>query len=244
MKEKLLFIFLVLVLLLSMLIILFASYCNIYLFMIDLLIILYLYGFCIERRFIKLRVPNIMLSRRNYKNIIICDESYLKNINIDKENTLVLSNYNRNLYVDFLILKRFYSFLGNNGTCNFVFDFNNNRYFKHTKIDSLDYIFLHIVTLYENNINPKSLKYKVTKILNKYKVVFYRLGIYKLVRKKIDFVNVEQYIKEISRFLEERELNLRIYTKGIKELEQIQDRYKNIEFKKIEKEIKWIEKKH
>lgn len=239
MKEKILFIFLVLVVLLSLLNFIFTSNYNIYLLMIDLLIILYLYGFCMEKSFNKSRVPNIMTWKRNYKNIIICDEMYLKNINIDKENTLVLSNYNRNLYVDFLILKRFYSFLRNNGTCIFVFDFDNDKYFKSKKIDSLDYIFLHIVTLYENNINPESFKYKIEKILNKYKIVFYRLGIYKLVRKNnINFENVEQNIKEIEKFLKERKLKLKIYTKGIKELGQIQSKYRNIEFKNIVEEIK------
>ena len=236
MKEKIVCVCLVLLIFISLVIFLFTTFYNIWLFIIDVIITLYLCGFYMEKKFVKKRLPNIMTSKRNYENIIMCDECCLKDIEIDKENTLILSNYNRNLYVDFLILQRYYSFLKSNGLCIFVFDFENDKYFRDTKIDSLDYIFLHIVTLYENNINLESFKFKMKNILNKYKILFYSLKIYCFRRtKKTDIEIIEQSIETIEKFVKERNLKLKIYTKGIKDLEKIQSRYNNIKFEKSSK---------
>lgn len=200
--------------------------------LLDLLILTFTCGFLLEERFLKFRIPNLMNSGRNFDSILICEESYVKYIN--RNNMLLLSNYNRNFFVDFLILKRYYSFLKNNGEAIFVFDLKNKKYFNNKKINIIDYDFLHIVTLCENEINPETKKYKVKKLLNKYIFLTYKLGIYKIFRRgNVEQSNIATYIEELERFATERQIKVRIFFKNINNIEELKSKYRNINFEKI-----------
>lgn len=201
-------------------------------FIIDCLLILLLFGIVIEKNYLNSRVPDLMYSRRNYEKLLICDEQYVKKIDIDKDNTLILSNYNRNFYTDFKILQRYYSFLHTNGECIFVFDFNRYSYFKNRKINSIDYPFLHVVTLYENNIKYNSIRYKTKRLLDKYKILFYKIEIYKIKdNRKINIEQIEMILEELNNFVKERNIYVKILIKNSEY--NIQKKYSNIKYEEI-----------
>lgn len=182
------------------------------------------------KKFLNLRLPNIIEGKRNYDVLVIGDEKNIKNSGIISNNVLFITNYKRNLYVDFLILKRYYSFLHEKGECKFIFDFNDYRYFNSNKIDSLDYDFLHIVTLYENGINTKSIRYKLQRLLNKYKYIYYKIIKYnKHDRRKINYMDILYKIDKINDFVKERNIYVKILVKNLDY--DIKAKFSNISFK-------------
>lgn len=232
MKKKLFLVLLFVIIFISIPISVFVESMRGIIIVVDLLILIFIYGYLAEKQFLKMRLPDLLNSERNFEKLLICDESHIKCLN--KERTLVLSNYNRNFFVDFLILKRYYSFLRTDGECIFVFDLNNKKYFESKKINSLDYNFLHIVTIYENNIKPESKFFKIKKILNKFKIVIYKLGIYKIFTKtSVNINEIEKSLKELDEFARERLINVKILIKNIDNIEKLEKKYENIEFQKI-----------
>lgn len=229
MKKKLLFI--VLLLVTSIVIQIIFKRISMLCIILDFLILIYILGMIIEKKFLDSRIPNIMTSKRNYDKLLLGNERDIKNIDIDLDNTLIMTNYDRNLYVDFLILQRYYSFLRIDGECEFICDFNNYKYFNSNKIDSLDYDFLHIVTLYENGVNVKSIKYKFKKLLNKYKYVYYKLGIYNKFYRKINYEDLVNKMHEINIFAKERSIYIKISAKNLNY--DIKQKFSNISFNKI-----------
>lgn len=87
--------------------------------------------------------------KRNYSKIFIG----IKDKEVADENTLDLRGYYRNIYVDSLLIQRYYSFLGSNGTI-VLFSGREKRYINDNWICPLDYPLLHPVTLMENHIKP------------------------------------------------------------------------------------------
>lgn len=202
-------------------------------FIIDCMVILLFLGTVLEEKYLNSRIPNLMNSRRNYDKLLICDKKYINKVNINSEDTLILTNYNRNFYTDIKILERFYSFLHTKGECIFIFDFNRYSYFKNKKINSMDYPFLHPVTLYENNIYVDSILYKINRILNKYKILFYKIGIYKITNnKKVDIDQIETDIEKLNNFAKERNIYIKILIKNLNY--KLLKKYSNIKYQKIQ----------
>ena len=205
---------------------------NIVWILLDVLILLYIIGALLEFKFMKQRRTNILKDKRNYEKMVICDEMYVKDI--DKNNTYMRTNFNRNFYTDFLVLQRYYSFLKEDGQVSFIFDCNNNQYFNKKNIDSIEWPFLHQVTLKENNINLDSLKYKLVRDINAYKIIFYKLGIYRMKNKKdCNIEIIKKKIEQLYDFTKERNLKLNIKIKNIVNLDKLKTEFSEIRFEKI-----------
>lgn len=108
----------------------------------------------------KIQDPKIRL-KRNYSSIVLGKQYSI--IKTDKD-SLNLQNFNRNLYGDILIMKRYYSFLHKDGIIKFLINGRDEKYYTVTKISIFDYPLLHHVTLLEHGINPKSFLVKLKKI--------------------------------------------------------------------------------
>lgn len=203
---------------------------NIILIILNIFIGLYILGTLVEHKFVKEKRVNILEDKRNYDEMIICDEMYKKHI--DKSpNIYVRTNFNSNFYTDFLILERYYSFVKEKGKIIFVFDGKNNKYFKSKKIDSLEYPFLHPVTLRENNIKLDSLKYKLIKHINPMKILLYKLKIHTIRSyKQCNQFLLEEKIEKLYTFTSERNMRLKIILKNLSNIDELKAKFKDIEF--------------
>lgn len=175
-------------------------------------------------KYLESKTPNIFLNdRRNYKGIILGVSK--KNCHYD--DSLNMSNFYRNLYTDFLIIKRYHSFLDEHGS--FILDLRDlpKNYFIETEISALDYWLLHEVTLFEHKIKKKGLKYKF--ILIKATVLFLFRKSSNYSENYEDNLNLELFF-EINNFLCERNLILSIVVteNRVEELEKIFFEYKSI----------------
>ena len=146
--------------------------------------------------------------KRNYKFLV------LGKLNSDRENNgqiLDMRGYSRNLYVDFLMLQRYYSFLDSTGTILWEIDLSDIAYIEKHHISILDYLLLHEVTLIEHGIQMRSVKIKIRILLIGLVYFYYVLKnkIYIKSNKKYE-LNKNSIINEAYTFCNDRNLNIQI----------------------------------
>lgn len=163
-----------------------------------------------KREFIKFLesiIPNLFInSNRGYKIITLGEK---KNFSHSDEEKLDMSNFYRNFYTDFLIIKRYYSFLDREGS--FMLDLRevSKNYFGMNKISTLDYWLLHEVTLIEHDVDRDSF---ILKIFLLKAIVLFSLSKFRFLKKDFSYFSVDNFdeslLFDINNFLDERDLKM------------------------------------
>jgi hypothetical protein len=117
--------------------------------------------------------PNIFTeTHRNFRFLLLGSTKIWKNMDVEKVNRktnhkiISFAFYKRNLYTDFFVLQRMFSYLEKNGTVIITIDLDDHKQFSSEKLTYADYRILHPLTLHIHN-------FKVGKLRKKYPLFFY-----------------------------------------------------------------------
>ena len=117
--------------------------------------------------------PNIFTdTHRNFRFLLLGSTKIWKNTDVEKVNRktnykiISFAFYKRNLYTDFFVLQRMFSYLEKNGTVIITIDLDDRAQFSSEKLTYADYRILHPLTLHINN-------FKVGALRKKYPLFFY-----------------------------------------------------------------------